>query len=167
MYSKHNLLCNLHFLVLLNSLCDFYFYFPCYKMPRLMSDIPLKRECRLSGSLFSSNTPQCMPRKQNYIWKMTLTSADLYHSFRPLFCLQGNGTYAQSLCLYKSCQSNGYIWTDRASACLRNYPRHSICMLQNTHRDNSMINTFKCSSNILHVFCPLAVWINGISTQQS
>lgn len=119
-------MCNLHFLVLLNSLCDFYLYFPCYKMSRLMSDIPLKRECSLSGILFSSNTLQCMPRKQNYIWNMTLTSADLYHSFRPLFCLQGNGTYALSLCLYKSCQSNGHIWTDRAAACLRNYPRHSI-----------------------------------------
>lgn len=139
---------------MLNSLFDFYLYFPYYKMSQLMSDIPLTREFSFSGILFSSTgLPLCLESKTTF--ERWLWPANLYYSFRPLFCLQGCGTVCtESLFIIKL----SIKWVHAESRLIE--PLHA-CRI--THGipsvirmlKNSMINAFKCCSNMLHVLCSL------------
>lgn len=132
----------------------FLFVFPL--LQNVMSNVryPLTREFSLSGILFSSTALSiCLESKTTF--ERWLWPANLYYSFRPLFCLQGCGTVCtESLFIHKLSIKRVHAESrliEPLHACGITHGIPSVIRMVK----NGMINAFKCYSNMLHVLCSL------------
>lgn len=104
------------------SFYSVHFILMCISL-NVMSDFPLTRTFRLTGAHVS-----IMPRRQNCIWKMVVTSLTLEHLFRPLFCLQGNVAVCREPRLYESCQSTGKCGVRTELSCVCAITCNILCV---------------------------------------